>query len=216
MDITMVTDVAKDMMLGMGRHYPTMYVEFEGDTELQYCVLADFMYISETAEKEMALFASGAGLGQAKPGRAIASIAFVNEAWQSSYTDHEDAKNAPPPSEDPNRKEVLFVLMLDMTVTPAKQTGQFLEIIRTGGGIDLLAQSMQGEVHTNFLVAFAAGFRSVKDGPEELYRFICSVTPGQSRQVRRRLLRDLQKLQQRATLMDIDQYKAYAERHSNH
>jgi len=80
MDINEIIDRSKNMLLGLGRHHPMVYVELKGDPEWQCCLLADFATIEKTSEKQRALFACGAALARRKPDKEIVSVCFVNEA----------------------------------------------------------------------------------------------------------------------------------------
>lgn len=178
MDIKEVTQDAKDYILEHGEHHPTMYVEFE-EKELNLMVFADFPY-ETTFEKQKALFSVGAKLGQESPGKEIRQIIFVIEAWTSTWKKDGEPYPYERPSEDPNRKEVLMVQVMEPNkqTRELKQSVHIIEMLRDGSGelVDLLPRTEQLEVNYNkMLTAFLAGFESSKLPDKELAKMIENV-----------------------------------------
>ena len=174
MDITEIVQHAKDDMLEDGEHKPTIFVEFE-EKELNIILFADFPY-KKTFEKQKAFFALGRKLGTESPGKNISQIIFIIEAWASSYAKGEERKYVAP-SQDPNRKEVLTVQVLDANhaTRTLKQSVHIVDMIRDGSGklVDLFHRKDEiQEVNSPLLTAFLAGFESTKLSDEEFARLI--------------------------------------------
>ena len=176
MDIPEIVQHAKDELLKEGEHRPWMYVEFE-EKELNIIAFADFPY-KTTIEKQEVFFGLGRKLGTESPGKNICQVIFIIEAWMSSYRKGEKRKYSP--SEDPNRKEVLTIQVLDANPATRKLTESvhLVDMIRDGSGelVDLVHRKEElQEVHSPLLTAFLAGFVSTKLSNEEFARIIENV-----------------------------------------
>lgn len=209
MDINAIIDGSKDMMLEHGEHYPTMFVEFVGSDGIECCVLPDLMHAETNKARISLLFDGGRALGLRKTGHDIAGLCFVNEMWFSSYASKEEMRNAPSPSEDPNRREGLMLLVLE--VIPAeseekprlKQTAHSFEIIRSGDSLDLLLRNKDDNIETELLTHFLAGFWSARFNDDELDAMFAKTDPSLSRAERRRILRERRKDDAKTRFIDI-------------
>lgn len=172
MDIQKIYKLAKEAILEHGEHLPTLYVEFQGISELVIAPIIGFGSESGTTlDKQKLLFSIGRRLGQEYLGVKVSTVAFVCEAWTSSIPKGESYKYDRP-SDDPNRKEVLIVSTLDASAPPnLKQSASLAEMLRDGKGnlVDLLADSKPLEVNFNkMLISFLAGTISADMSDSEL------------------------------------------------
>ena len=172
MDITTITNLAKERLLEDGEYHPMLYVE-TGDRELYMIAFADFPY-ETTFEKQKAFFGLGYKLGKENPGKELHQVCFVCEAWVSRQKLGEPRKYAAP-SQDPNRGEALVVQILTIDPAPeksqVKETARIMDLIRYQGGVDLLARDEGIEAHGKLLPSFLAGF-SGGQMPDEQFRII--------------------------------------------
>jgi len=164
MDLQHLIERAKEIILKDGEHPPILYAETK-DGKINLFYFADFP--DTTKEKQYTLFGLGRKYGIECPGseNKIAHLYFVVEAWMSTN------RNYNRPSEDPNRKEALTILHLD--VSTMKTTLDRAEMLRDGSGelVDLLTlEPMVKGVEDNLLPAFLAGTRSAKMSDAELMR----------------------------------------------
>jgi hypothetical protein len=161
-----IVQMAKDSILEHGEHRPELHIEYK-DEERAIAIFADFPY--KTAfERKQALFVTGRKIGLESKDKEIAQVVFIIEAWVSTQKRGEPRPSMPP-SEDPNRKEVLLIQLLEPNkVTHSlKQSLHVVEMLRDGSGklVDLLHDREEMNVDntsSNLLTSFLAGFESAK------------------------------------------------------
>lgn len=174
MDIAEIVQDAKEHILKEGEHRPMLYVEFE-EKELNLVAFADFPY-ETTLDKSKAFFMIGMKLGQEHQGREIRQIIFIVEAWSSSYAVGEEPEYSP--RDDPNRKEVLLINILDANKSTGslQASAHIVEMLRDGSGelVDLLHRRSEEmkNVRSPLLTSLLAGFESTKLSPRELNRIV--------------------------------------------
>lgn len=176
MDITALTDMAKEQMLADGDYTPMLYVETD-DSTMTMIAFADFPY-QKTTEKQRAFFGLGMKLAKETPGKSLKQLIFICES-RTSFQELDEPRKYAAPSQDPNRGEALCCQILDVVPAPdkpvLKQSMRLYDIIRTGGGIDLLAHGDVGEVHGYILPYFVSGFIAGQMPDEELAKIVASV-----------------------------------------
>ncbi|HEX3640221.1 MAG TPA: hypothetical protein VHV10_02905 [Ktedonobacteraceae bacterium] len=167
MQIEQIIQQAKDHILEHGRHIPEIIIEL--DTQ-EMCIFAspDIVNSDSSLEKQHRFFTAGRLLGRSKPKANITYIAFIVEVFGSFN------RNIDRPSLDPERKECLSIVTLDVIKEDDKkcieQHMHIYELIRDGSGklVDLLNMHFEdGEVHSPLLIAFMAGFGSSKMSEEQ-------------------------------------------------
>jgi hypothetical protein len=180
MDIQWIFKTAKEHILEQGEHVPTLFVEFKGLTEM---VIAPLLVYGggpqTTLDKQKMFFTIGRSLGKEYLGIDVSIVAFVSEAWVSTVKKGESSKyNAP--SQDPNRKEMLLVNVLDASKPPhLTQSLYRAEMLRDGSGqlVDLLADSKPLEGgYSKLLTAFLAGACSTKLSDKEFDALLAKYT----------------------------------------
>jgi len=121
-----ITRLAKESALKHGKHIPTLIVE--RSTQTVYTRFTQFPGPYE--ERAHRLFAAGYSLAEEGEVGNLKQVFFISEGWMSSGV----AGKLPdvPPSQDPNRKEVLVISGLQ--VLGHKTTIRLLEILRNGAG----------------------------------------------------------------------------------
>ena len=149
--------LATQSALEHGGHVPTLIVE--GSMRHVIGHLAD---LPETHEgRVQRLFSIGVSLGRIRAVGKLEQVFFISEGWLSM-----GEEGRPPrmlPSQDPDRKEVLFVFHC---AVERQQTGLVLfEMVRDSGGhlVELrearLPGEAEGRVESPLLDAFVDGFR---------------------------------------------------------
>ena len=172
MQIDKIIQMAKDHILKHGRHLTEIIVELDTQ-EMHIMGCPDITNSDESLEKQHRFFTAGRMLGEENPGKSIAHIAFTVEAWVGQ----QKLGQVPPgyrPSKDPNRKECLIVMTLDIVTKEAdehiEQYCHMFEMIRDGSGklIDLVASGLEGvKAQSKLLTAFLAGFSSTQMTKEQ-------------------------------------------------
>lgn len=170
MDIQHIIDTAKEILLKRGDHPPMLFVEMKSNAIQPY--VTEFIGDEKncTKDKQYALFGVGREHGINHPGNPIQSVVLVSEAWLS-ITRGEKKPKYTIPHEDPNKKEVLIIVQLDMSTGKSTQTT--VEMLRDGSGqlMDLLRMPMKDyEIYDNLLPYFVAGSASASMSDAELAR----------------------------------------------
>src|SRR5712671_1657392 len=173
MQIDKIIQMAKDHILKHGEHLPEIIVEF-ATQEVHIMGCPDITNSDESLEKQHRFFTAGRMLGEENPGKDIAHIAFAVEAWIGRRKREEYTEDYLP-SKDPNRKECLIVVVLDIVIKEdgnkyLEQHCYPFELIRDGSGklVDLLPWNLEeGKGHSKLLTAFLAGFVSTQISKEE-------------------------------------------------
>lgn len=166
MNIDTIFQQAKEDMMRDGEHRPVLWVEL-AEGGINPVVFADFPF-ETTVQKQKALFDVARKLGCEHRHDELRQVVMVMEAWTAEYKPGEQRKYRFP-SEDPNRKEHLVATVLDIPAPKKIEQSMYAaEIIRSGGGIDLLPHGkFEGKVTSQLLTAFLAGFYSAKLSDEE-------------------------------------------------
>lgn len=157
MDIQDVLRRARGQMLKRGGHAPLLLIE-DARGRVVVSVLDRLPQTTLLKEKLLFLSAMELALEHDLDAGQVRELVWVCEAWSSHFTREEELASAPPPSEDPRRKEGLLVRVL--TVTPERrlvQTFWWSEVIRAGGTVDLLPPWQPDEVESPLLYAALAG-----------------------------------------------------------
>ena len=158
MPFELVTLVAREMALRDGGHAPTLIIDgSNGPVFVQIDALAP----SHSERLEQMFFAGTALAREGNVGRLL-QVFFISEAWLS--TARNGLPPASPPSQDPNRKEVLII----SGYMPRTQQVNLalLEMIRDPDGtlreLREFEQFQNGEegVRSPLLMAFVKGFFS--------------------------------------------------------
>jgi hypothetical protein len=153
--IETIAAFAETTTLENGGHVPTMIVFGETDY-----MMAPFLEMPDTHEARWQLmFWSGFALASSKQLGILKKVFFISEAWMSSGT--EQQKPVLPPTEDPDRREVLIIAGIEMEGRKAEL--KIFEIGRDEEGqlIDLARHeptSNQDDVENPLLLAFVDGF----------------------------------------------------------
>ncbi|MBZ0285239.1 MAG: hypothetical protein K8L97_31185 [Anaerolineae bacterium] len=152
-----VVAIAKSIILEHGWHAPTLIIEGNRKS-----VIMQLVNIESTHEgRVQQMYMAGRVVGETGQLGTLKQVFFVSEGWMSLG----DGDNAPemPPSQDPQRKEVLFVSSLQAQT----QKGQLalFEMIRDDQAkLVELSPIQQGDevqlrVSSPLLTAFVQGFR---------------------------------------------------------
>jgi hypothetical protein len=166
MDIQQIINDAKETILKDGEHAPILFAENkEGDVSMFF-----FADLPDTTEgRQYALFGLGRKHGIEHPGNPVAHLYFISEAWTSVVLNGQKRKYKRC-EDDPNRKECLMIVHLDMNT--GKSTMDTVEMLRDGSGelVDLLRIRTADEAHDYLLPYFVAGTASAKMSDAELAR----------------------------------------------
>lgn len=146
MNIQTLFQHAKEDMLREGQHAPILYVEYTdaaGKDSLALYYFAEFG-AQTPREEHMHLFSLGMQFGQEQGRVDFTCLTFIAEAWVSSLKPGE-RRTWKRPADDPNRKEALMALIVEVQPTPGgkptlKQSFLQAEIVRVGETIDLLTR----------------------------------------------------------------------------
>lgn len=112
MHIADVFSQAVRTTLSEGRHLPTVLVAFDG---LPAPVRHTFFSFPDTPERrEQTLFLQGKQLAESYGDRVVQRVWFIDEGWMNIFVPH-SGQQVVRPSQDPRRREVLFVVELDAT-----------------------------------------------------------------------------------------------------
>ncbi len=148
-----VASLAKEMVLHDGYHVPTVIAEGnKGAVAMQITELG-----STAEERQRQMFQAGFALAQTQAVGVLRQVFQVSEGWMSGGQPGERPHY--PPSQDPNRKEILLVASL--TVPSARNEVRVWEMIRdpTRKLVDLKAfDTGAEEAQSPLLNAFVAGF----------------------------------------------------------
>ena len=148
---------AKEDLLRDGKHRPTLIAE--GGLRTVVAQVSEFGRTHEQRAKQM--FVMGFSLAQSGEVAQLEQAFFISEAWMSERRDGQAPHS--PPSQDPNRKEVLLVSRFkpdDEAVDVA-----VLEMVRDRAGQLTEVREFQEQAEAQplgqspLLAAFAAGYR---------------------------------------------------------
>lgn len=159
-----VISTARERLLRDGYHLPTLIV----DGHLHPIIL-QINTLAPTHDERLAQMHI-AGMAMAQDGRAgrLRRVFFISEAWISEG--HDNKPPVTPPSQDPNRKEILVVAKYEASIQRFDMV--ITEMIRDENGIlrELreLRRSDEKEEHveSSLLQAFIEGFSSRDAFPE--------------------------------------------------
>lgn len=147
--------IAREVTLEQGGHLPMMVVQ--GSEGSMMAQLEDMPATHE--ERAQLLYSLGFNLGQERKFGQLKQVFMTTEAWLSMGSD--DAPPVMPPSQDPNRKEVLVISSFKLEDHSA---GLLLyEMIREDGELVDLQQLQpvsegEGIAQNPLLEAFASGY----------------------------------------------------------
>ena len=109
-----VTRLAQEAALEHGSHVATVITQGDGKA-----IVAQFPDLPETHEERRELMsAAGATLAQTGGIGTLGQVFFIGEGWMS--TAQEDTPIVSPPSQDPNRVEILFIYGLQVDTQQAQ------------------------------------------------------------------------------------------------
>jgi hypothetical protein len=153
-----VTQLAREVALEHGGHIPTLIVEGSRQP-----LIGQIPELPPTHEGRVDMMRTmGATLALSGQVGALRQVFFICEGWMS--TAHEGEPPVVPPSQDPNRKEVLLISSLKVE---GSQSGLVMfEMVRDTEGklVELpqlpTPQDEGGSVDSPLLDAFAEGFRA--------------------------------------------------------
>ncbi|MGQ9851565.1 MAG: hypothetical protein ACUVSU_16105 [Aggregatilineaceae bacterium] len=156
-----VARLAQDTLLRDGTHLPTVIAEGSEQT-----AIAQIAYLAGThEERAQQLFIAGFTLAQSRLVGRLRQVFFIAEGWMSEA--EEGKLPEYPPSQDPRRKEVLFVSSLQ--VMDRRTELMLFEMLRDDE--DQLREVRQyqpptsdTEVTSPLLAAFIAGFYAGSEG----------------------------------------------------
>jgi hypothetical protein len=149
---------AQEVTLKDGRHVPMLLIN--GDNQSIATALTELPSTHEARRELMRL--AGHAVAQSGTATKLEQVFFICEAWMSVAK--EDGTIDVPPSQDPNRLEVLIISSLEVA---SNQPGIVaFEMVRDSKGelTELkpveVAEEKEGSVETPLLDAFVDGFRS--------------------------------------------------------
>jgi hypothetical protein len=157
-----VAEIAKETLLRDGYHVPTVLVSgSQQDVAIQITELAD-----TSDERQRQMFHAGFILAQEHVVGVPQQIFFISEGWMSVGT--QDSLPMTPPSQDPNRKEVLLIAHTNiLTVEDNVLTFEMLRD-REGKliGLTQLHENTEGrQAESPLIRAFVTGFAMGLGGP---------------------------------------------------
>jgi len=151
-----VIHLAKEVTLRDGRHIPTVIADGNIQT-----AIAQLVELAETHQGRVRqMFITGFALAQSGQVGALKQVFFISEAWMSMV--HERKLPDHPPSQDPNRKEILFISNLKVRSWETRMA--LFEMVRDEQGrlTELkefqLPTSEAIEAESPLLAAFVDGF----------------------------------------------------------
>ncbi len=150
--IEQVAAIAKETILRDGYHIPMMLVDgSKNHVAIQITEVGDTF-----EERQRQMFQAGFALAQENVIGSLEQVFFVTEAWMSAGT--QDKEPVYPPSQDPNRKEILFISCLN--VLTRENEALTFEMIRDAEGklVELTQLQRSTEAESPLLNAFVVGF----------------------------------------------------------
>jgi hypothetical protein len=149
-----VIRTAKEITLQDGGHVPTVLAEGGGVT-----IATQLEFRGTHQERVATMHAAGFALGKSGQLSQLEQVFFISEGWMSIP---EEGKLEVPPSQDPNRIEVLLISRLDMAESQADLV--MFEMVRQDEALVALREYNPGEPKDlNFdsplVRAFADGYR---------------------------------------------------------
>jgi hypothetical protein len=161
-----IAEKAQQMTLEQGSHVPMLMVE--GDKEVAVCHVAEIADTAEGRAGQMLMI--GEMLAGSIDFGVLQQVLFVTEGWMSVVDDGKIPDT--PPSQDPQRLEVLTVSGLDMGT--GKTQMQVFEMQRNDDGklqsLDTparLPQTETTEADSPLLTAFVIGFLGFMQGDHD-------------------------------------------------
>jgi hypothetical protein len=152
-----VAQKAQKMTLEQGRHVPMLMIE--GDKEVAVCHIAEVADTAEGRAGQMLMI--GEMLANSIPFGVLQQIFFITEGWMSVVDDGKIPDT--PPSQDPQRLEVLTVSGLDMRTGETRM--KVFEMKRDDDGQlrslntpAKLSQNETTQADSPLLTAFVIGF----------------------------------------------------------
>lgn len=157
-----LTRIAKEVTLSYGYHIPTLVVQ--GDEEP---VVVQIPSLPPTHEERLRMmFTAGSALAESGALTSLKEVFFISEGWMSVAA--EDGLPEVPPSQDPQRREVLIVSGLEVNTGQAAMT--IFEMLRDEDAklVELAEIEQQGkgdtQVETPLLDAVVTGFQRTLRG----------------------------------------------------
>lgn len=157
-----LTRIAREVTLSYGHHVPTLVVQ--GDKEP---VVVQIPSLPPTHEQRLRMmFTAGSALAESGALTSLEEVFFISEGWMSVAA--EDGLPEVPPSQDPQRREVLIVSGLEVKTGQAGMT--IFEMLRDEEGnlAELAEIEQQGredtQVESPLLDAVVAGFQRTLRG----------------------------------------------------
>jgi hypothetical protein len=161
-----ITETAKEALLRDGDYQPALYAE--GNEHLALIQIGRLLeHFEERAEH---FFSMGALLALEQYVGELRQVFFVSEAWLSTASREE--RDFLPPSQDPNRVEVLIIAQ--MNASDASSSFCVIEMRRDGDGKLTELQELKSSenvpdvLFSPLLAAFITGFLMKRDGEDEV------------------------------------------------
>lgn len=159
-----VAQIAQETILRSGNHAPTLITEGHLSS-----VITQFNHFPETHEGRKALmFMRGLLLAQSGEVGVLQQAFFISEAWMSKAK--KDKRPFVPPSQDPQREEVLIVAR--HVVQPPQQDGETFKMKRNAKArlirlepLDINEDSDRLDYKSPLMDAFIAGFLGIASPP---------------------------------------------------
>jgi hypothetical protein len=121
-----VTRIAQETLLRDGKHVPTIIADGSKQP-----VVTQVLDLADTHDGRMQqMFSVGFLLAESRQVGKLHQVFFITEAWMS--TPHEGKLPEQPPSQDPQRKEVMMIA--SFYVRDRQQKGVVLEMVRNQEG----------------------------------------------------------------------------------
>ena len=154
--------LAKEVTLRDGIHLPTVMAEVNAQT-----VVIQLVEFPDTHEgRAQQMFAAGFLLAQSGQMEQLQQVFFISEGWMSMAKEGKLPER--PPSQDPNRKEILFISRLKIKSQETQLV--VFEMLRDEEGRLTELEELQSaaneetQVESPLLVAFVAGFEAGTEG----------------------------------------------------
>lgn len=146
--------IAKENLLRDGSHIPTIIVQGSGGT-----VAVQVAALVETPQgRRRQMYDAGVLLAQQNVVAVLWQIFYIAEGWMSQLEVGEMPAHAP--SQDPKRKEILFVFHCDLTGSQATNTMRMWEMIRNSERklVNLMEREQSGSAQGSLIDDFVAGY----------------------------------------------------------
>jgi len=159
-DLDEITNIAKETILNFGGHIPTIIVKGSNGSRI-----AQFESLPKAHEaKARLMFTAGIDTARSNQVGQLWQVIFISEAWLSIVEN--DKTIDKPPSQDPNRKEILIITSMEL-VDDEQTSLAIFEMVRDSKDTLIeLAEIKELEtpheaqnVKSPLLKAFVAGYR---------------------------------------------------------